>query len=491
MQPDNFSGSAPAVILIHGYGGSESDNQAQAEYLADDGYIVMRYTTRGFHDSDGMINFAGPDDMADFSAVIDFMLANYPVDPSAIGAGGISYGSMISSLGAAHDGRVKAIAAMSGSMDALESLYSNNTNLGLFATGLEVIGYTNGTPDPYIMELLYAMRFNNLNYMPEIKDWADARSPINFVDQLNANGTAVYIMKEWDDYLFKPNRALDMFALLDVPKHMKISPGTHGSSTVFSNIPWDTAYKWFDLHLKGEVNELSGAPTFNIEVEGTGERESYHSYPLVTNEEIYYLHPRNSFDAGNLKAEKYSRSWWQERFFGPIKTNTINSATPSIFTTGIPGLGVLGGVELGPLDIYLIPTTNVILSSPANSIYFDTGAINETMEIRGVPSISLNINPYSNNVQVVGYLYDVGPFGTAKMITHGVRTLLNIEWGKTISMDFDFVATAYDIPAGHKLAVAFDTQDNLQYLRPEYSARNLDFEFSTDMQSSLIIPTLP
>ncbi|MFT7372394.1 MAG: putative acyl esterase [Oleiphilaceae bacterium] len=103
----------------------------------------------------------------------------------------------------------------------------------------------------------------------------------------------------------------------------------------------------------------------------------------------------------------------------------------------------------------------------------------------------MNINPYSNNVQVVGYLYDVGPFGTAKMITHGVRTLLNIEWGKTISMDFDFVATAYDIPAGHKLAVAFDTQDNLQYLRPEYSARNLDFEFSTDMQSSLIIPTLP
>jgi len=491
MQPDNINAQAPAVILIHGYGGSENDNKAQAEHLAEEGYIVLRYTARGFHDSDGMINFAGPDDMEDFSAVIDFMLANYPVDADAIGAGGISYGSMISSLGAAHDSRVKAIAAMSGSMDALESLYGNYTNLGIFAAGLEVIGYTNGTPDPYIMELLYALRFNDSSYLPEVRDWAGLRSPINFVDELNSNGTAVYIMKEWDDYLFKPNRALDMFELLTGPKHMEVSPGTHGSSTVFSSIPWDTAYKWFDLHLKGEQNELAGAPIFNIEVEGTGERENYHSYPIATDENVYHLHPRKDLGAGKLESGEFYRSWWTELLFGKVKTNTINSATPSVFTTGIPGLGVLGGIDLGPLDIYLIPITNVHLSSAINSIYFDTSSLSEKMEIRGVPSISLNIKPHSHNVQVVGYLYDVGPLGSAKMITHGVSTLLDTAWGAPVDMQFDFVATAYDIPAGHKLAVAFDTQDNIQYLRPEYTARNLDFEFSNKMQSTLVIPTLP
>ena len=489
MLPDDIDETAPAVILIHGFAGSEHHNETQAAHLTDEGYIVLRYTARGFHDSDGMINFAGPEDMADFSAVIDYLLEHYPVDENSIGAGGSSYGCMISTLGAAHDPRIKAVAALSCTMDTLESLYGNNTNLSVFGLGMELGGYLTGKADPYGIELLYAMRFNQTDRLLEIQDWAYVRSPINYVDALNANGTAMYVVKEWDDYLFKTNRALDMFELLSGPKHMEVLQGFHASSSRLSAIPWDTAYDWFDMHLKGKDTALNGAPNFNIEVELTGERESYNSYPLDVNTETFYLHPRGLLGYGKLKSGQYLRPRWFDFLFGPVD-NTINSAVGSLFTTGIPAIGVVGGVELGNFELYLIPRTNMALSSKANSIYFRTGLLGDKMEIRGIPSVSLNIQPFSDNVQVVGYLYDVDLFGNAKLVTHGVSTLLNTAWGETITMDFDFVATAYDVPAGNRLAVAFDTQDNLQYLRPEYTARFLDFEFSNSQQSWLSLPTL-
>lgn len=99
--PTNLEGLAPAVIFINSWGLNEYEYLAQAADLAENGYIVLSYTTRGFGESGGLIGTAGPLDMSDYSTVIDYLLENYPVNPDAIGTAGISYGSGISLIGAA------------------------------------------------------------------------------------------------------------------------------------------------------------------------------------------------------------------------------------------------------------------------------------------------------------------------------------------------------------------------------------------------------
>ncbi len=107
--PTSLDGLAPAIIFINSWGLNEYEYLQQAHDLAKKGYIVLSYTTRGFGESGGEINTAGPKDISDYSTVIDYLLANYPVNPQAIGTAGISYGSGISLLGAAQDSRVKAV----------------------------------------------------------------------------------------------------------------------------------------------------------------------------------------------------------------------------------------------------------------------------------------------------------------------------------------------------------------------------------------------
>ena len=45
--------------------------------------MVLSYSTRGFGTSGGLIDTAGPQDMADLSKVIDYLIANYEVEPAA------------------------------------------------------------------------------------------------------------------------------------------------------------------------------------------------------------------------------------------------------------------------------------------------------------------------------------------------------------------------------------------------------------------------
>ena len=56
-------------------------------------------------------------------------------------------------------------------------------------------------------------------------------------------------------------------------------------------------------------------------------------------------------------------------------------------------------------------------------------------------------------------------------------------------VNFDLVTTAYDVPEGYRLVLAIDTKDP-GYKSVTSFAYNLDFEFSTNKQSTLKVPTL-
>jgi len=482
--PNDIEGLAPAVILINSWAMTEYQYINEAAKLAEKGYIVLSYATRGFGKSGGMIDTAGPKDIADYSSVIDYLLANYPVDPEAIGSGGISYGSGISLIGAAVDGRVKAVTAMSSWGSLEHALYSNQTPHLAWAELLNILGDLTGNPDPIIRQYWDIVKNQNLERIPEVLDWARVRSPITYVDQLNDNDTAVYLGKAYGDNLFQANTLLEMYSSLTGPKHIDLVPGTHATAEIIpallgigENTLWDNSFNWFDIHLKGETNALSVADPVQMKVKFQNRFEGFSSFPVPqATDEKFYLHPRGAFDTGDLETYPY-QSW-----FG--KDNTINSwAGTLMFSTQIPAISQL----LEQLNVPVL--ASIPLASKIRSIYFNTGRLTEVMQIRGAPSVKLQVQPKESNMQLVAYLYDMNALGVGKLITHGALTLPQVEAGKKVTIDFELVTTAYDVPVGHKLVLAFDTKDP-QYQSPTNNAYNVDFEFSRQKQSVLSVPTL-
>ncbi len=106
---------APAVILGHGFGGSKDSVSADAQALADAGYVVLAYSARGHGNSGGQIGLNDPQfEIADLSVMIDLLadrpeVANDSSGDPVVGVAGASYGGALALLGAAYDDRIDAI----------------------------------------------------------------------------------------------------------------------------------------------------------------------------------------------------------------------------------------------------------------------------------------------------------------------------------------------------------------------------------------------
>jgi ABC-2 type transport system ATP-binding protein len=122
---------APAVLLAHGFGGSKADLDSEARSLAQNGYVVLAYTARGFGRSGGLIHLDAPSyEVADASALISHLATlpqvrnDAPGDPR-VGVAGSSYGGALALLLSAYDKRVDAVAADITWNDLTQSLFPN------------------------------------------------------------------------------------------------------------------------------------------------------------------------------------------------------------------------------------------------------------------------------------------------------------------------------------------------------------------------------
>lgn len=481
--PTSLQGTAPAVVFINSWALNEYEYLSQAADLAERGYIVLSYSTRGFGTSGGLIDTAGPKDIADLSTVLDHLIANYPVNPDAIAVGGISYGSGISLIGAAHDDRIKAVAALSSWGSLVESLYGNQTPRLVWGELLNISSQLIGRPDPIVSEYWTRIKNQDLAGLQEVINWSLVRSPSTYTDMLNDNNTAVYLAKAYGDDLFQPNSLLDMFSELSGPKHIDLVSGTHATAELLPSLLgigedriWNNVYDWFDLHLKGTPNAMATAAPVSMKVKFKDQYDNFSGWPIPQGKSTtWYLHPRNLFSAGDLKTSTYSSLFSVD--------NSINAWAGTLFSTQVPLLSQL--LEQIDIGVY----ADISAASDVRSIHFDSSTLSQTMKIRGEPSVSLQIQPHHSKVQLVAYLYDVDFWGTGRLITHGVKTLPATQSGLKQTINFEMVTTAYDVPAGHRVVLAIDTTDP-QYKAPTSTAYNLDFEFNRSRQSSLKIPHL-
>ncbi|MEU5426461.1 CocE/NonD family hydrolase [Streptomyces olivoreticuli] len=441
----------PLIVLPTSWAMPQLEYIAQAKQLAESGYVVVSYTARGFWLSGGKIETAGPQDIADASKVIDWALANTPADPERVGMGGVSYGAGISLMAAAFDKRVKAVTALSGWADLIESIYGDRTQHRQAAELLGGLGNLTGRPGDELQRILGDFLGNDLSKEKDMLAWGAKRSPATYLDRINAQGTAVMLGNAWGDSLFTPNQYAKFYERLTGPKRLEFRPGDHATAEAtgllgLPNDTWTHAHRWFDRYLKGEDNGIDREAPVQLSSRSGGGYESYATWADV--ERNRHAVPMDG--ARDIR-------------------------------TGVDS-GANGGTVIlsGALDQFLKipPMVSVPFLSRTYAAVWQTGPYWSEQRIRGSVQVRTTMTSTKDTGTAVAYLYDVGPLGVGKLISHAPYTFRDEVPGRGFGVDLSLYATAYDVPAGHRLALVVDSVDPL-YISHNPTGARLSFTAPT------------
>ncbi|MFF4801255.1 CocE/NonD family hydrolase [Streptomyces sp. NPDC001351] len=450
----------PLLVLPTSWGLPQVEYLAQAQKLADSGYIVVSYNVRGFWQSGGEIEVAGPPDIADASKVIDWALANTPADSAHIGMAGVSYGAGISLIAAAHDKRIKAVAALSGWADLIDSIYSGRTQHVQAAALLDGASLVTGRQSPEVRQIFDNFYASNLSKEQEMIDWGKKRSAATYVDQLNKNGAAVMMANAWGDTVFAPNQYADFYEKLTGPKRLEFRPGDHATAELtglfgLPNDVWTDTERWFDHYLRGENNGINREEPVQLKPRTTG---GYEGYP----------------DWKSIAAT--------DRKIALAGTTTIHTNVDSGADGGIVFLSsILDQIAQVP------PIASIPLLPRRWAAVWQSEKYAAAQQIRGTAQLHTTLTPTKESGTLVAYLYDVGPLGLGKLVSNAPYTFHGRTPGEPFGLDLDLFSTAYDVPAGHRLALVVDTVDPL-YIEHNPSGAQLTFSSPANDPSYVSIP---
>ncbi|MEE1929804.1 CocE/NonD family hydrolase [Streptomyces sp. TRM 70351] len=445
----------PAIVLPTSWAMPQVEYLAQARQLAAQGYVVVSYNVRGFWQSGGEIEVGGPADVADASKVIDWTLEHTAADPARVGMAGISYGAGISLLASAFDDRVRAVAAMSGWADLVGSLYSGRTQHTQSTAVLTGLGHLTGRPSDETAAMMRAMLSGDLEHEADLIAWGAERSASSHVDRINANGAAVMLANAWGDSIFPPNQYADFYEKLTGPKRLELRPGDHATAEAtgllgLPNDVWTNTRRWFDHHLRGVANGIDAEPPVRLKPRSDAAYEGYTDWAAV-----------------------------------PARTERLVFDDPERIWPNA-GSGANGGVAMlsSTLDqfLQLPPTASVPLLPRTRAAVWQTGRYQAGQRIRGTVTLTTTVTSNRSSGTAIAHLYDVGPLGIGKLITHAPATFHDRTPGEPFTLDAELFSTAYDLPAGHRLALVIDGADLL------YTDHNSAFQEVEFTDTRLTVP---
>ena len=479
----------PAIIFANSWACEEHEYLAQAIHFAQKGYVVLNFSSRGWGLSGGKVALGSPEDWADFTAIVDWLTANTPVDASNIGVCGISLGGGTALNGIAHDSRIKTAVAISAWTDLERHMWSDETPRMVWGSILVVTGTLLARMDTAIYDIFNCTLSNTS--IPWLKQWCALRSPITYIDEFNKKNRPVYIANGMEDYLFGPDTVLAFFNALTVDhKRVDLSLGTHFTAEAtgllgLPNYVFTNVDNWFDYWLKGIDNGII----------------SNQSKSAVVTMQLKNSLNRVEYDTASLKKSDTKYTWppagisTQTFYCGPrtlITNGSLKSSANTKSTTNDFYSGLLSGATAGAVVFPLLEqlgvavTTNVNLLNRIESIAWESSAFTTVKKIRGGSEAKLRLSLNKKAGQVIIYLYDVDVWGTATYITHGFHTFWNATPGQVMNITIPVLATAYNIPSGHHLAMVVDGQDPL-YAKPTLTPFTVNFHYGVSSADQITI----
>ncbi|MGW5850954.1 CocE/NonD family hydrolase [Streptomyces sp. NPDC055254] len=409
---------------------------ARYRALAASGYVVVFYDPRGFRRSGGDVELAGPADTSDLSEVVDWALAHTQSDPARVGALGASYGAGVALNAAARDARIRAVSALSGWADLSEGFRINGTRAASVVLFQQLFGRIDGRFGPAAEKAFDQAVWRGLD---ESEPWVRERSPRSHVTALNRNRTAVFMVGEWDDPLVPAGQMGSFLDQLAGPRQLRMYPGGHATSHAPSGgsegrtPAWEEAVAWLDRYVRDRgAGPDSAKPVHAVVLEPRtgGPLEEYPSWGALT--ETARPVPLVAGPGG-----------------GRLVSGLVSAAESGLFPVA------------GQLDAAGMPASTLWpLLVPGTAASWTGHSLDRTLALRGSAVVEGVLVPAAADGTVIGHLYDLGPSGTARLLAHAPYTFRSQTPGKEHPVSLRLPATAWDVPAGHRLAVVFDTVDH-------------------------------
>ncbi|MFF1820462.1 CocE/NonD family hydrolase [Kribbella sp. NPDC058245] len=464
------SGPFPLVVMPSSWGVPNLEYVGQGAKLAKSGFQVISYSSRGFWDSGGGIDIAGPPTVADVSKVIDWAALNTPADTNKVAAVGISYGAGTSLLASAEDPRIKVVGALSGWADLVRSIDPNDTVSLQAVAGLLALGNITGHPGPEMQSL--QTKFLTGRYDDAVADaklLSPVRSAQTVVGKINANKPAVFLANAFEDSIFPPTQYTDFFTALTVPKRLQFAHGDHATPEVpgaigLPNETWDELVAWMRHYLSGADNGADTEEPVQLKSQA-GTWRGYDSWAAVGQPRTSYL--------SKTGLQSSQATGWQRG---------IAAGLPTVADSGI---ALVSGALQGLLSIPTGVATPLIDRSFAGvwtgEVYPDRTLIN------GSPRLSFTATPSVKDTSLFAYLYDVNALGVGSLISHKPLTLRGATPGKAVPIDLRLEATSWEVPAGHHLTLVVDTVDP-RYLGRSSVGSSVTFSSPANSPAYLSVP---
>lgn len=450
-----------------------------AQALAQRGYVVISYSSRGFWESGGGIDIAGPATVEDVSAMIDWALDNTRADPARIGVSGISYGAGTSLLAAARDPRIKAVAALSGWADLPSSLYSNHTPSAQGIALLVAAGLATGRPGPELATInRHVLAGNYQGAVDSLLPVAAIRSPAASIDALNANRPAIFLANAFNDSLFPPGQLVDFFTALEGPKQLQLRHGDHALNEALGalgvpNEVYATVGDWFDHYLKGAANGIDQQPAVQLKSQ-QGRWNRYPDWQATANGATRYAltAPRGLLQPTGGLAGDAAGAGWSYRIGSGLATAASSGAAL-----------VSGGLQM----INLPPGAYVPFIGRNAAGVWQGPVYWSARRLDGAPEVRLTVTPSRADTTLYAYLYAEDMLGNGQLISHAPYTLRGAGVGQARTIDLRLEASSWNLPAGSRLTLVVDTVD-LRYAGISQLGGAVTFSSPASAPSILKVP---
>ncbi len=278
----------PVVVFVHGWGNNKESYEGNRSYpaaspvpegvnhlqqFADAGMIAVAYDARGFGKSEGMASVAGPAEMADLHAVIQWAKKSFATN-DLVGVIGASYGGGHSYNAIATDPLVTTVVPMYGWVDLYQALVPNNVPKLEWAQSLYLYGQGGTGKYDLMVHEWYLNLYQRQNFTAMHHEM-DERSSLA---ALPHNTKPMLVCQGMEESLF-PQIDQAWTASAGFTRAY-VFRGGHGSAAPGC---WDRAVDWFRFFLLGYDTRVDAWPALEtVDAQGdTVPVATYATFPSV------------------------------------------------------------------------------------------------------------------------------------------------------------------------------------------------------------------
>lgn len=441
-------GATGAPVPADPTGQAEHTRNRLQEFAAA-GVVAVAYDARGFGQSGGMSTVAGPAELADLDAVIDYVAARYPVS-GRVALVGQSYGAGTAFEAFAGDPRVTTVVPMYGWVDLYNGLIPGNVPKAQWAAELLAVGGagTKGQLDPMVAGWL--QRAASRQGLESVHADMDARSALG---RLATVDKPLLVCQGMQETLF-PQADIAWSTAAGFTRAL-IFQGGHGTDDPTC---WDRALEWVQYFVVGKDTGVDHWPALTtVDARGGGFLE-YPGFPAPA---------------------------WQPYYLRAIDSTLADGPSNVTFTVQQQLAGNPFQEPSALWDQIGQPTNPVpeqFRQDPTAS-FFETPAFTGSEVLLGAPVLRLRLsgNETPPPYQVVGALYHVDSFGKSQLLSRGAHAALgdaDLDQGN-LTLRFDWVKV--DFSPGDKLVLKVSANDQTAFL-PLPANYKVEFTGTSELQ---------